>query len=381
MKRMLLNATKKKTVFTTTLCGTAMGFSGCCDDVCRAYDDLKADLANSYAVCCQTQTDDGWSECIQNAQDRHNQLRDSLIAAEAVCRNDNDDLMRQILEEFYQVLRGRLVDAVGPTGLESGQEIANTFVVLGPQDHIDCVLPTTTPITTEVSTQTMLVDNIRYPLESAGVAIEAATKLSDDGAPPLTANEPSADYPAQIWQFDQSGTVHVLAGPYDRTLSVQNGSLKATSFSDAQQTRNVPTAFKLALAGGGITATIQLDPTCPYNELVLDAQGTGWLGMGVDLTSNSAALSRLDMLGTFWMKLPIQQLSNGELLIDTQGWTVGTEVFPIQSTTMSIVTGQSSAIFDLPNGRDEACADTNENGIRDGADELINNYDQFTDCP
>lgn len=372
---------KTKRFATVALIATTLvALSGCCDGVCDAYDDLKADIANNYEVCCQTTTGDDWSSCIQDAYARHTQLRDTLLAAETACRNDDNDLMREILEDFYNILRPRLVEAIGPTGLNRGSPIANTFIIFKPSDQVDLILPTAPSTTTLLSMQTMRVNEIRYPLSSAGIAIEAETKLSTDGTPPLTVNEPQDTYIADIYQFDQSGAVHVLAGSYDRTLTVSKGSLTVVDLSDAQGARLVPTAMKLVLSGDGISATLALDPTCPYNELSLNANGHGWLGVGVDLTSNSQALHRLDMLGTFWMHLPVRQLSNNSLIFDTDGWAVGTSVFPLQPATIAIATGQSHALNDLPDGQAEVCVDTNGNSTRDGADAIINNYDQYTDC-
>ncbi len=370
----------KKPLFSTLCAGICLGLAGCCDDVCDAYGDLKVDIANNYAVCCQTGTDDDWNECIQDAQERHNELRDTLIAAEAACRNNQNDLAEELLRDFYELLRGRITEAVGPVALRSGNAIVNTFVILEPTDLIDFAMTAEFSTSSIQKIQPFLVDGVRYSAESAGIAIEAATLYSDDGNPPVSSIEPFTEATANLYRFHSSGQISVSTDPYDRTLSVIKGDLTITDYSADGVTRLVPTNFAMILQGDGMTVTLTLDQTSPYNELVLDDTGNGYLGLTVSLNSQSQGLNRLNNLGSFWMILPASQNTQGDLTFNTNGWTIGTDIFPLQPATLAVTTGQTGELPSLPNGREESCADVDGNGIRDGADELINNYDNLTDC-
>lgn len=361
--------------------GAVFGLSGCCDDVCDAADDLKANVAAGYAICCQTESEEaGWSDCVQDANSRNQDMRDTLLAAQAACENGDNDLMEELLRDFYQILRGRIVEAVGPTALRSGNPIANTYVILEPTDQISIAFTALSTISSVVKTQPMLVNGELYTAESGGVAIEAQTLLSVDGVAPAASILPVMNMDAQQYQFDPSGSITVLAGPFERTLGVVKGRLTITELLSGDQSKLVPTDMVLTLQGDGITTTLTLEETCPYNELVLDANGDGYLGMAVSLSSASEALTRISQLGAFWMMLPVSEDVTGQLVFDTSGWSIGTEVFPIQPATMAIALGQTGNAGSLPNGRDESCADADGNGIRDGADEIINIYDNLGGC-
>jgi len=352
------------------------------DEICQAKRDLLTNVANGYGLCDQGELDDrSWGDCVQSANARNQRLRGLISFANMPGMEKRIGIEQgESIRAFYDLLRGRLVEMIGPTGFETGNSIANTFVIFEPTDQISVALSAVLSASNPVKAQPMLVNGALYSSESAGVAIEAQTMMSVDGSAPSASILPVINTVADQYQFDQSGAIEVLTGPFDRTLSVMKGRLTITELVSGDQSKRVPTDMVLMLQGSGISATLTLDETCPYNELSLDMNGEGYLGMAVSLSSESDALARVSQLGSFWMVLPVSQDASGGLVFDTAGWSIGTEVFPIQPATMSIVMGQTGASNDLPNEREESCADSDGNGIRDGADAIINIYDTFDAC-
>ncbi len=369
-------------VILSLFAGVVFAAGGGKDEICQTERDLLANVANGYGLCCQELFDDrAWGDCVQSANMRNKRLHGLISIANKPEMEKRIGIKKgESLRAFYDLLRGRLVEAIGPTVLRSGNPIANTFVILEPTDQISVSMSAALTGTNPVKTQPMLVNGELYSAESGGVAIEAQTLMSADGSVPSASMLPVINTIAEQYQFDQSGSIEVLTGPYDQTLSVMKGRLTITELVAEGQSKLVPTDMVLILQGGGIDVTLTLDETCPYNELVLDANGDGYLGMAVSLNSASSVLARVSQLGSFWMVLPVSQDAFGGLVFDTAGWSIGTEVFPIQPATMAIVMGQTGASNGLPNGREESCADTDGNGIRDGADEIINIYDTYDAC-
>ncbi len=373
----------KSIVFVLSLfTGTVLATGGGRDEICQAERDLWANIANGYGLCCQESPDDrSWGDRVQSAHVRNERLRWLISVARMPGMEKQIGIEKgESLRAFYDLLHGRLVEAIGPTGNKPGNSIANTFAILEPTDLISVALSAVLTDTNPAKAQPMLVNGDLYSSESAGVAIEAQTLMSVDGSAPSASILPVINTVADQYQFDSTGSLSVLTGPYEWTLGVAKGRLTVTELLSGDLSKLVPTDMVLTLQGDGITATLTLDETCPYNELVLDVNGDGYLGMAVSLSSESDALARVSQLGSFWMVLPVSQDAAGGLVFDTAGWSIGTEIFPIQPATMAIVMGETGASNDLPNGRDESCADADGNDIRDGADEILNLYDNLSDC-
>lgn len=215
--------------------------------ICDAVDDLNADVAFGYAGGCALDAD-AWRDRLVSIHDRHARLRNALTAAEAAWRNGRDRAARNALDNFYQILRER--PGVGPAAWRPGESAANAYKVLGLDDRI---------------------------------AIEARARPD----------------PAGGFRFEPGGTVTIEAEGASHTLTIQSGSLGLTT-NEETDPRTVPTEFVLGLRGGGLDALLRLDPACPHNGLVTDADGRGRLGVAVTLESTAPALGRLASARSGW---------------------------------------------------------------------------------
>lgn len=360
--------------------GAAISMTGCCDQVCDALDDLNAHIAFAYAGCCQV-GGDGWGQCVQNAVTQTNQLRLILIQAEAACRSGQDELVEELIRDFYQILRGRLVEGIGPTALRSDGAIVNTYKVLDPTDTVSITMSATPIGAAQASIQTVSVAGITYLSTASGTAIEAHGQIHPSEPLPAAVAQPMPVGGVTVDHLAFSGgQLEVQTGIVQATLAVRAGTLSVVEIDD-NEPRLVPTAFSLDLDGPLAKARVQLDPSCPYNGLFIDQNGQGSLRVAVTFQSPVEALSRFVNLGSFWMVLPVEQQPDGSLNFDTDGPASGTTIFPVQDSTLAILLGNVDPAG-VPNGQEKACADSDNNDIRDGADELINiNNTYAEDCP
>ena len=362
----------------TVVAGTSLLLGGCCEEVCDALNDLNAHIAFQYAACCQA-GGDTWGTCVTNAASQTNQLRAILVQAETACRNGQRDLARQLLREFYQLLRGQIAVAIGPSQLRDGS-IRNTYRVLHPDELISIQLAATPIGTTTTSVPTMSVDGVSYLSAASGPAVQAFIMLNPSGAVPVAVAEPEPVGGRVVSHFAIStGAIRVDLGLVDETMTIDGGT--ASFVSIGSDGRVVPTAFSLDLQNAGMKLGVRLEPSCPHNGLWLDENGEGHFRAAVSFQTSSEALFRLNELGPFWMEVPVSRdAATGVLTFSTGGLVSGTMVFPVQESTMSIVLGQVGTLT-VPNGQAESCADADNNGIRDGADELINiNNMHASDC-
>lgn len=362
------------------IAGTSLLLGGCCDEVCDALDDMNAHIAFQYAACCQA-GGDTWGTCVTNAAGQTNQLRAILIQAETACRNGQRDLARQLLREFYQLLRGQITEVIGPgQQVPRGDSIFNTYKAMHPDELIAIDLTGTPTGTTTISVPTMSVGGVSYLNAASGPAVQAFIMLNPSDPAPIAVAEPEPVGGRVVSHYAISaGTIGVDLGVVDETMTIDGGT--ASFVSIGSDGRMVPTAFSLDLQNSTMKLGIRLDPSCPYNGLWLDANGEGHFRAAVSFQTSREELFRLVHLGPFWMEVPVSKsASTGVLTFSTGGLVSGTAVFPVQESTLSVLQGQAGTAG-LPNGQAESCADADNNGIRDGADELINiNNMHASDC-
>ncbi len=362
------------------LAACTLWMTGCCDEVCNAIDDLKVWIAQNYASCCQDDPGN-WSTCLGVMRGDYNEMYRMLVAANIACRNGDEILMRQILRDFYE----RLLGSQGGAGygmidgpLLSGSDIRNTFAAVDLGAMVNISATTGSASNSLVGIDTVYVDTDLYLSAAAGPA--AGIKKAQAGDEPLLAlGGPQASYLQTSYSF-AGGSLAVQVGGVSQTHLLRKGVLRYAEIPHGDSFRFVPTNFKWELTRNGEATTFALDKACPYNEVVFFDAGRGSLRMGVTVDSESRAANRLEWLGTIWVTLPFELGADGSMMIDTGGWEDARVLLPVSDTTDSVLAGlPADEPPPLPNNRDEACADVNQDGIRDGANELINLFD-IRDC-
>lgn len=353
--------------------------TGCCDEVCDAIGDLKVWIAQNYAICCQGDPDN-WSDCLGGVQDDYNAMYNMLIAANAACRNGDDTLMRQILRDFYERLLGDQnagYQAIeGP--LQAGGDIRNTFAAIDIGAMLNVNAATGSAFSSLTSLNTMIVDSDLYLSEAAGPA--ASIKKAQSGNDPLIAlGDPQPSYLQTTYSFT-GGSLSVQVDGVTQTHSLNKGVLRYAEVPHGQTSRLVPTSFKWELSRNGTATTLTLDKACPYNEVVFLDATHGSIRVGVTIDSEAEAANRLEWLGALWVTLPFEIVPNGSMLIGTGGWEDARVVLPVSDMSEAVLVGNPAGNPPpLPNNREEACADVDGDGVRDGANELINLF-TLGDC-
>ncbi len=343
-------------------------------------DDMKVWIAQRYELCCQ-RSPDSWDSCLDDFGDDYDELYRMLIAANIACRNDNRQLMRQIVDEFYRRLFPDssgfgygLVDGV----LQGGRETRNVFPVLDidGEVRVSAVSAPATVLVRDIGT--LSVHGTCYLPAAAGPA-SAIIKARNGFDPLVTVNGSGPGLPETSYSF-AGGLVGVRARGVTQQHSIQKGTLRIVGLVSGPETRYVPSEFKWELDRNGEATTITLDRACPFNEVVFDDVDSGTLQMGVVIDSELEAAVRIESMGTVWISLPFVVNPDGSLLVGTDGWAGSTEVFPLSGISEAALA--NPPLNDpppLPDNREEACDDVNQDGIRDGANALINLF-ELSEC-
>ena len=341
---------------------------------------MKVWLAQQYAICCQQPSDD-WGGCIDDMGDDYNDLYNMLIAADIACRNNNRELMRQILEEFYRRLfgdRGGQGYGLIEGDLLGGGGIQNVFPVFDIDGEVRISAVSTPSLDSVRRVATLSVHGTSYFAEAAGPA-STMIKAQNGFDPLVTVNPTDSGLAESSYSFD-GGVVGVRMQGVTQQHAIQKGIFRYVEIVDGPEMRCVPSEFKWELDRNGEATTVTLDKACPFNEVVFESADSGVLQMGVVIDSESEFATRIEAMGTVWITLPFIVNPDGSFLVGSDGWVGATGLFPLSEVSEGALVGPGGGNPPPPpNGRDEACADADGDGVRDGANELINLFD-LSDC-
>ena len=362
---------------TIGLAVSSLLMAGCREEDCSALDDLKVWQGQRYEWCCQRGPSD-WGGSLGETQKTYNQMYRLLFSARIAGRGGDDLMKRQMLEEFYHILVGRATHGLGYFAIDgpllSGGDIRNVFAVLEPGDELQIRAISGPPMEALSAVPMMMVGSSAYLQAAVGPAMTIKKNVS--GLDPSVVMLDAGAVSLETTYSFAGGSVGVRAGAASQTHTITKGVLRIAEIPDGNASRLVPTDFKWDLSRRGVSTTITLDKACPYNEVIYADEDYGVVRMGVIVDGASDLVDRLEWLGTVWISLPFEVNADGSLLITTGGWSGASGVLPVSNVGLSVLSrdalggGQT-----LPNNLEEACADGDGNGIRDGADALINIFD------
>lgn len=130
-----------------------------------------------------------------------------------------------------------------------------------------------------------------------------------------------------------------------------------------------PTRAVLVVGKNGNNLRLTLDPANPFNTLRLDPQGHGVLGMALKVESDARDLAGVVYVGsTIYVEIPVEvNEAFTRLRLASSIFRPGNELTPASATTLLAADGP----FHKMDVKADAWADSNANGILDGADAIL----------
>ena len=352
-----------------------MTVRSCCEThACENMRFLYGQIAGGYETCCQ-KTLAQQDACFDELDDKISATQTLILTAKMECDTNNDAAVRDIIKQIRELWMPKIIKSAAGA-------VQNQMVALGTHDYIAL---DTTLLRTNLDCKPVTVTIIGGTVVNA----EATGKAAEDSPRTGDGTSPAVVVPSDAAQPYSTCTYTVPAdSSFDiRFADVRNGISLSGTISIAQTASQVPdtgsadlglpTAVSLEALYLGQKLTLELDKTCPYNTLRLDANGVGTLGVALTLKSDSHHLIGLVQIGsTIYFNLPVQMSQNwSSLRIHSLATTPGSTITP---TVPAILAGA-----DVPPHAGiamERCTDNDGNGIRDGADALINAIESQHHC-
>lgn len=351
----------------------------CCERrACQDIRFLKAQIGMNYAMCCQGPAEER-SKCLSDLQDKANATLSLILTAKQACDNNNNALLRETIQRIRDLWLPKVIKTA--TG-----QVVNQMVAFGSQDYLvlDTTLPrlpdSCTPVTVSI------VGGAVVNAEATGRAAEDNRALSPEAVDPEVAlvvpSNATTTYNACTYAVPANTTFNMRFGG-----AVLNGLSLSGTIAVAQTAAafpavgvgpvGLPTDVSLTASFLGQKITLDLDKTCPYNVLRVDASGNGALCVALTVDSDSPDLVGFVQIGsTIYFELPVQVAGDWSAIrIHADASIPGHLLTPTDPVALAAADGPSSAVI-----AEDPCADANENGIRDGADEVIHNIDSHLNC-
>jgi hypothetical protein len=341
----------------------------CCQrQACENLRFLYGHIAGGYAACCQKPAEQQES-CFDSLNSKVSETQSLILQAKMACDSGNNDLVRDSIKKIRDLWVPKIVQ------LSSGA-VVNQMVAFGHQDWLQ--IDTTMPQVDQgcSSTTLALVGGQLVNPEATGNAAE----LSRSSTPGVGGAEPVLVFPANAAQSYTTCTYRMPAGASfnARFGEVYNGIALSGTVSVAQTAPfptagsaqvGVPTQTSMVVSYLGQKLSLDLDKTSPFNHLTVNAGGEGTLGVALTLESSSPALIGMVQVGsTIYFALPVAVAPDWSSLRILAGpGTPGSTITPTDPIILAGADTTFAAI--VPSSR---CADDNNNGIRDGAEEVIN---------
>ena len=221
-----------------------------------------------------------------------------------------------------------------------------------------------------------IIDGKKYTTESAGKLIE---QLAADGGQPIgVILGPDASQALTSCTYSINGSVPLEAKFGEELAGTLSGSVSLAVLDvGGQAMAALPTDANLSATFQGQTVKFTLEKSSPFNSLRANVQGEGTLGLVMKVDSKSPMLAASMYMGqTMYFEVPVT------VAPDWQSFTVavastrsGRLLTPVDDDVLLAADGRFE-----PRVTNTPCADDNNNGIRDGAEEQINAIDSQLDC-
>lgn len=345
--------------------------SSCCErHACEDLRFLSGMIAADYAKCCQKPTATEQTACLDETWSKVNATEVLILSAKIACDNNDDAAIRDLVKQIREIWVPKILKSA------SGR-VENQMIALGQHDWLNLKATLARPAQDGCKPVTLaLVSTEVLNPEAVGKAADAVSLAMPTGAPVpaavITANT-GPSYTACTFDLPPATSFAMKFGDVWSGIGL-SGSMaiaQTATFPVAgagQATVGVPTALSFSLSYLGEKANLDLDKTCPYNTLSVDANGNGTLGVALTLTSGSHSLAGLIQVGgTIYFSLPVHMSADwAKLEIRTDKTAPGETYTP---TNHDVLVGADTPPH--PGVTNTPCADADGNGIRDGADEAI----------
>jgi hypothetical protein len=310
--------------------------------------------------------------------DRANDLSDLAFQA---CLDSDRELINDLKKKYIEEILDRLVPKkAGLAYLEVDGRVENTLLGFAVRDWVSLDATLTLQGNSPCKPQTVtIVSNKVVNPEATGNAVDAQANSSESSTIALVV--PSASVSSlQSCTYSMGSSVPLTVSYRDDVVSGNfNGKVSlAPLATDDGRMLALPTDAVFTAKVAGATLTMTLDKTCPHNTLVADANGQGTLKAAMLVDSPSSLLAGDLAIGrVMYFEFPVTV---------AQDWS---------SVRVQMAQGQSAAAYTpfdpvlLMAGTahqttvaigGDVCADADNNGIRDGADEVIRAIDITSGC-
>jgi len=165
-------------------------------------------------------------------------------------------------------------------------------VVFGKRDWIEgTVLSALAPGITCKPITVAEVGGKKFNPEATGNAVANASQTGASQTVTVVPSTSSGATQACTYTIAPSSAVNVRFGSPETSVAL-SGSFDLADLQVAPNGKSaLPTNFKMKISISGVDASLALDKTSPYNQLLTGPDGTGTLSVALTLDSKSSALS------------------------------------------------------------------------------------------
>lgn len=350
----------------------AATLQSCCQQrTCENLRTLSAAIARDYAQCCQA-TDT--QACLTATRAKEGEMHSLILQAQIACQNSDDTLLRDTIKKIRDLYATSII--LNPEG-----KVENSLVSLGHNDWIalDITLPrlvnACVPVTSAIgATGIINAEATGTAAESTVVGVETQTAVVVPASSTFALSSCQYEIPQGATLDLRYGTEYHDIGLSGSMSIAQTGvAIPAGGTADV----GLPTKVSLKAKYLGQELTFELDKTCPFNTLRVNANGDGYLGVALKSDTNSSELLGIIQVGaTLYFTFPVHVSADfSTLRIHATAAVHGDEITP---TNRDVLLGADTPPH--PVITSNPCADADGNGIRDGADEAINAMLQVSGC-
>lgn len=329
----------------TFLIVACLFLSGCCRrHYCEGLRQWRAQVAVGYEDCCRKPTEAERRACISAFGDRAQSALALDSAARIACDDGNSAEARAQVKRITALFPARIVTVAGPDAVsdkaKGGPRVVNTWVVFGERDWV------------EAGPKGAGVDLS----PAAGTEVKPATDEGGAGG-------------NGVYTVADGSTMNVRFGADPAVPVALSGTLTLADLRDSAAGKSArPADMRLKLTAVGATLTLTLDKSSPHNRLVTDAKGNGTLAFAATIDSDAPGLASCWYMGaTLYFELPVRVSEGfGRVTLAMTRQTPAAAYTPVEPWVLRAAdTPWKGKITDTPT------ADTDGDGIRDGASELI----------
>lgn len=318
-------------------------------------------------MCCQM-SGTAQDACFTDLNEKVQETQTLILTAKIACDNSDDELLKDTIN--------RIRDIWLPKPKPVGGVVLNEMIALGRTDWLNLDVTLSRSNSPCVPVTVALIGDQVVNAEATGAASDETIEAAVTGEVAATVVSATGNQAYQACSFViPSGTTLDMRFGEEFSNLAMSGSIAVAQTSpvfpsSGVATVGLPTNVHFTITKWGETLKLDLDKTFAHNKLEVDVNGNGTLGVALKLTSNSKYLSGLVQVGsTIYFTFPVQVAADWtSIRILANPMIPGNQITPASDVMLEGADG-SFGLLSVPTGR---CADNDANGVRDGADEVIN---------